>query len=180
MKIEDSNIITDLKVITINKFEDYRGEYFETYNEEHYKALTDSKKRTLHFVVDDFSVSRNNVLRGLHGDYKTWKLVDCIYGEFFLVVADIRKNSKSYLKHETFILNDKNRKQVLIPAGCVNGHLCLSEKCIFHYKQTEYYNLKQVTVNWLEKKLNIYWPSALVPILSARDDSGPFLDLEKL
>jgi len=55
-------------------------------------------------------------------------------GEILVAVVDMRQDLPSYLAWETFAVNEKNRVQILVPAGCANGHLCLSERCIFSYK----------------------------------------------
>jgi dTDP-4-dehydrorhamnose 3,5-epimerase len=175
MEVCESKVISGLKVITPDVFYDFRGEYVGTFNARRYQFF-DQAGRQIEFVEDDISVSRMGVLRGLHGDNKTWKLIQCLYGDFYYVVVDMRKDSPTYLNWEAFAVNDKNRKQVLVPAGCANGHLCLSKSCIFSYKQSEYYDgaEKQFTVRWDDPKLNIYWP-VKAPILSERDSSAPFL-----
>ena len=164
MKVEDGKI-KGVKIITPESFHDFRGEYVETYNEKYYEAVLN-----IHFVEDDISVSRYGVMRGLHGDDKTWKLIQCLYGAFYFVVVDMREDSSTYLQSETFTINDKNRKQILVPAGCGNGHICLTDMCIFSYKQSEYYNgaNKQFTVKWNDKRFNLHLPIPN-PILSERD-----------
>jgi len=147
------------------KFKDFRGEYVETYNEEIYHQAGIDQK----FLQDDISVSSQHVLRGIHGDYSTWKLVSCLQGEFFLVVLNWNKESKQFRQWETFTLSDQDRKQVLIPPGFGNGHVVLSERAMFHYKQTTTYDRSgQFTVMWDDPDLNISWPIK-DPILSRRD-----------
>ncbi len=146
-------------------FQDFRGSYVETYNEKLY-FQAGIKTR---FIQDDISVSFKNVLRGIHGDGETWKLVSCIYGEFYLVVVNWDKASPQYGKWESFILSDQNRLQVLIPPKFGNGHLVLSELAIFHYKQSTCYNRAgQFTILWNDPKLKIKWPIDN-PITSKRD-----------
>lgn len=175
MEIETSQKIKDLRIIKPVSFYDFRGEYLETFNKEKYK-FTDNKGQPVIFVEDDISVSKKGVLRGLHGDEKTWKLIQCLWGEIFVAVADMRKDSPTYLHWDTFSVSDKNRFQILIPAGCANGHLCLSEKCIFSYKQSQYYSGmgNQFTVRWDDPKLKIPWP-VKEPILSVRDSEAKFI-----
>jgi dTDP-4-dehydrorhamnose 3,5-epimerase len=170
-----SDIIPGLILIKPDIFYDFRGEYIETFNVEKY-TFFDEQNRQILFVEDDLSVSRYNVLKGMHGDERTWKLVQCIYGEFYVVIVDYRKNSSSYLKHESFILNDSNRYQILIPSGCANGHLCLSDYCIFSYKQSCSYkgSGKQFTLKWDDPSLGIHWPITS-PILSLRDKLAEIL-----
>lgn len=175
MEVIYSKVISDLAVIKTNVFYDFRGEYVETFREKNYD-FTDRDGNKVHFVEDDISMSKKDVLRGLHGDPKTWKLIQCLYGEIYLAVVDMREDSPSYLKWEAFAINEKNRTQVLIPAGCANGHLCLSDKCIFSYKQSQYYDGadKQFTVRWDDPKLNIFWP-VKQPLVSVRDTSAAFI-----
>ncbi len=153
-------------------FEDFRGTYVEIYN----KALYEEAGIKINFVQDDISTSSRHILRGIHGDGETWKLVSCLYGKFYLVVVNWDVNSKQYGQWESFVLSDRNRQQVLIPPKFGNGHLVLSEEAIFHYKQNTYYNPKgQFTILWNDPDLNIWWPIK-TPILSKRDEFGRFVD----
>ncbi len=146
-------------------FEDFRGSYIELYNDDLYrKAGID-----VTFVQEDISVSTRHVLRGVHGDAETWKLVSCLHGKFYLVVVNWDERSPQYRQWDAFVLSDQNRLQVLIPPRFGNGHLVLSESAIFHYKQSTYYNRAgQFTVLWNDPNLNIWWPVG-DPILSRRD-----------
>jgi dTDP-4-dehydrorhamnose 3,5-epimerase len=152
-------------------FEDFRGNYVETYNEEVYtKSGID-----VNFIQDDISVSSKHVLRGIHGDQETWKLISCHYGRFYLVVINWDSESAQYREWESFTLSDQNHYQVLVPAEFGNGHLVLSDSAIFHYKQTTYYNPKgQFTIRWNDPDLDIWWPIKN-PIVSQRDEAGRFV-----
>ncbi|MBA1337291.1 MAG: dTDP-4-dehydrorhamnose 3,5-epimerase [Pelagibacterales bacterium] len=155
----------------VNKpFIDHRGYYWTSWEEKSFKNIK--------FKHDKFSLSKKNVLRGLHGDDKTWKLVSCPYGEFLLVVVNCIKKSNDYLKSKSWILSHKNGLQILIPPNFANGHLCLSDKCLFHYKLSykgSYLDAnKQFSIRWNDPKLKIKWPIKN-PILSLRDRKAKFL-----
>jgi dTDP-4-dehydrorhamnose 3,5-epimerase len=153
-------------------FEDFRGYYVEIYNDELYKTHGINVK----FVQDDISVSSRHVLRGIHGDGETWKLVSCLHGRFYLVVVNCDKESKNYRQWQGFVLSEVNRHQVLIPPKHGNGHVVLSEQAIFHYKQNTYYNPKgQFTYKWNDPELKIWWP-VKNPMLSQRDEVGHFVE----
>jgi dTDP-4-dehydrorhamnose 3,5-epimerase len=166
---------TELEGVLLVKpdvFEDFRGEYVETYNEEQYRK----NGITVKFVEDDISVSLKHVLRGIHGDAETWKLISCLYGRFYLVVVNCDTSSENFGKWQSFVLSDRNRYQVLVPPKYGNGHLVLSERAIFHYKQSTYYDpSRQFTYRWNDPKLNIWWP-VKEPILSRRDEVGHFVE----
>ena len=171
MKIEKTKLKGVLK-ITLEAFEDHRGYYIETYNEDIYKENGINIK----FIQDDISVSKKNVLRGIHGDQETWKLISCFEGEFYLVVVNNDENTPQHKQWDSFILSEQNRIQILVPPRFGNGHLVLSERTIFHYKQSTYYNPKgQFTIRWNDPEYNIWWPTNN-PILSRRDEIGHFED----
>lgn len=160
---------SDLKGVLLLKpptlFEDFRGAYVETYNRRIYRE----SGIDVDFIQDDISVSHRNVLRGIHGDQQTWKLISCLSGKFYLVVVNWDPASPQYKQWQGFTLSEHNRLQVLVPPKFGNGHLVLSEQAIFHYKQsTDYDRSSQFTVLWDDPELNIWWPSR-DPILSKRD-----------
>lgn len=165
----------------LDAFEDFRGEYLELFNEQIYRGEIDKalkgtiyQKETinLHFIEDDISTGTKGVLKGIHGDTKTWKLITCLYGKFYLVVLNYNPKSKDYGKWEAFTLSQTNRMQVLIPPYHGNGHLVLSDYDIYHYKQSQYYDPQsQFTVRWDDPEFKVWWPTKN-PILSLRDETG--------
>tara|TARA_R110000822_G_scaffold161851_1_gene302203 strand:+ start:268 stop:744 length:477 start_codon:yes stop_codon:yes gene_type:complete len=148
---------------TPDSFEDFRGELYTVFKKE------DSD---LEFNHDKVSISRQNVLRGLHGDSKSWKLVTCLSGEIYFVVVDNRPNSSNYLKWDWEVLTSKNKKQILIPPMFANGHLVLSNEATFFYKwsyEGKYPDVEdQFTLKWDDPKIGIHWPISK-PLLSKRD-----------
>ncbi|KPK44107.1 MAG: dTDP-4-dehydrorhamnose 3,5-epimerase [Phycisphaerae bacterium SG8_4] len=167
MEVHETNLRGVLQ-IKLDVFEDFRGEYVETYNEALYRDHGIDAK----FIQDDISVSSRHVLRGIHGDSTTWKLISCLYGRFYLLVVNADNDSEDFGKWQSFVLSDKNRMQVLVPPKHGNAHLVLSETAIFHYKQSTYYDRStQFTYKWNDPRFNIWWPIDN-PILSQRDREG--------
>ena len=149
-------------------FEDFRGHYIETYNRNAYFTAG----IPIDFIQDDISISHRHVLRGIHGDTKTWKLISCLQGSFYMVVVNNDPNSSQYREWVSFTLSDTNHLQVLVPPNFGNGHLVMSERAIFHYKQsTEYDRAGQFTLLWNDPTLNIWWPIQN-PIVSQRDQGN--------
>lgn len=175
MTYEKSKRIDGLHLIKPAVFYDFRGEYVETFSTQTHRFL-DRTGAPVVFVEDDISVSKKDVLRGLHGDEKTWKLIQCLLGDIYVVVVDMRRDSPTYRNWESFSVNEKNRHQILIPAGCANGHLCLTERCIFSYKQSQLYSgmENQFTVRWDDPSLGLWWP-VRHPLVSQRDSNAAFL-----
>ena len=159
-----------IKKIKSKAFADHRGYIWTSWER--------GAVNKIKFNHDKFSLSKKNVLRGLHGDKKTWKLVSCSYGKFLLVVVNFEKNSKNFLKWSSWILSQKNGLQILIPPNYANGHLCLSKECLFHYKLSykgQYIDAKkQFSIKWNDPKINIKW-NIKKPILSKRDQNSKLL-----
>ncbi len=167
--VKDTNLI-GVKLVEPSSYVDHRGYYIETYNEQ----LYEDSGIEIKFIQDDISVSKKNVIRGIHGDNKTWKLVSCLTGSFYLVVVNNDSNSSQFKKWQSFELSEKKYQQILIPPKFGNGHQVLSESAIFHYKQSTYYDpTGQFTIKWDDEDLNITWPCPN-PILSERDKQGFF------
>lgn len=165
--VVETTSLTGVKLIhPSTNFEDFRGSYVEVYNRELFLNAGINED----FIQDDISTSSRSVLRGIHGDQETAKLVSCLHGSFYLIVVNQDKDSPEFGKWESFTLSDKNRLQVLIPPKFGNGHLVLSDSAIFHYKQTTNYNrASQFTILWNDPKFNFWWP-VKNPILSRRDE----------
>lgn len=168
-EINVSKIIPDVLIIKPSMNWDTRGSIYSSFNKDFYPEFLPKK---LNFKHDKFAESAHNVLRGLHGDSKTWKLVSCVWGELFEVVVDMRKDSPTYKKWDSFNLNSKEYRQVLIPPGFINGYYVKSENAVFHYKLAydgDYIDAKeQMTYLWNDPQLKIDWPCKS-PILQDRD-----------
>jgi dTDP-4-dehydrorhamnose 3,5-epimerase len=162
--LENTDLVGVKKIIPTT-FKDHRGSYTEIYN----KNFMIENKINVDFLQDDISVSYKNVLRGLHGDNKTHKLVSCLYGKFQLIVVNNNPKSKQFKKWQSFESSFENKVQILIPPMFGNGHLVLSEFAIFHYKQDTQYNRKsQFTIKWNDPLYKFEWNNS-EPILSNRD-----------
>ena len=163
-------MLNDIVIIKNTNFKDKRGLLWTTWKKGIFKNIL--------FNHDKFSLSKKNTLRGLHCDFKSWKMVTSIFGKFLFVAVDMRKNSKNYLKHKKWILDHKKPTMLLLPPYYANAHLCLSDFCIFHYKWSykgKYIDAnKQKSYRWNDKKINIKWPIKK-PILSLRDKNAELL-----
>ena len=160
-----------VRLIRPDVFDDHRGEYVEIYSEERYRE----QGIDIRFVEDDISVSSRFVLRGIHADTEAWKLISCLLGRIYLVIVDCRKDKDSFGKWQSFTLTERNRHQVLVPPNFGVVHLALTEKIIFHYKQSMGYDPeRQSTYKWDHPEFGIWWP-VKNPILSRRDEEGRYV-----
>ena len=164
MLIRSDKKLREIKYFKINTFNDLRGQIWTFWEKKYF--------RNIDFNLDKFTVSKKNVLRGFHGDTKSYKLVSCIKGKVLNVVVDYRKHSKNYLRYSSFVLNDKNKISILIPPMFLNSWLCLSKDCIYSYEYSfkgDYNDASnQISIKWDDKRINYNWPIKK-PILSIRD-----------
>jgi dTDP-4-dehydrorhamnose 3,5-epimerase len=128
-----------LVIIVPRIFEDNRGYFYESYNQETYiKAGI-----PYIFVQDNQSESVKGVIRGLHYQLAPWaqtKLVRVITGTVYDVVVDLRKGSSTFGKWYGIELSDKNKLQLLVPQGFAHGFSVFSDKAVLHYKTDNLYN----------------------------------------
>ena len=155
-------------VLKEDKYFEKRGNIYTIYNRE--KAPHD-----LDFVQDKVSKSFQGVIRGFHGDNKTWKLMTCLYGKIKLITYNVDNDKKN-----VYFLNsdDDISKSILVPPRTLNAHMCLSNSCIFHYKWSEFYTepKHQWSVTYNDPSINPEWDERFCHIVSDRDKSSQSLE----
>jgi dTDP-4-dehydrorhamnose 3,5-epimerase len=167
--IEESTVISGVYILTPSISKDIRGNIWTSFlKDEIEKLLPDG----LHFKHDKFSTSKCNVLRGIHGDKKSWKLVTCVHGEIQQVVVDCRKDSPTYKQWQDFIINQDNQQLILIPPNMGNAYYVNSQNAVYHYKLAyngDYIDAnEQFSLSWNDDSIGINWMSNN-PVLSNRD-----------
>ena len=169
--------IPDVKLIKPHVFEDDRGFFYESFNQQKFNKAIGQE---IIFVQDNHSKSSKGVLRGLHYQevpFEQGKLVRVIAGEVFDVAVDIRKESPTHGQWVSEILSESNKKQLWIPGGFAHGFLVLSDEAEIVYKATEFYYPKhEHCLKYNDKQINITWPSISSPyLLSSKDSKGQSL-----
>ena len=141
--VVDSQKLSGIKIISPSVFKEPRGSIWSSFQSEDIDSLIPDN---LVFKHDKFSSSYKNVLRGIHGDNKSWKMVSCVQGSIMQVVVDMRENSDTYLAWEAFELGDDNHSSILIPPGMGNAFYVISNVATYHYKSLSKYLLSQTDV----------------------------------
>lgn len=164
--------IPGVLVIEPRVYEDDRGHFFESFN---HAAFEQAIGGEVHFVQDNQSFSKANVLRGLHYqvDQPQGKLVRAVRGAIYDVAVDIRPDSTAYGTWVGVELSAENRRQLWIPAGLAHGFLVHSATAEVLYKTTDYYApAAERCILWNDSTLAIAWPLATEPVVSAKDRRG--------
>lgn len=168
--------IPGLLIFEPKVFEDSRGYFFESYNENIFRQ----EGVDLRFVQDNQSSSSYGVIRGLHYQlppHAQSKLVRVLYGEILDVAVDIRKGSHTYGEAFSIVLSAENKKQLFIPAGFAHGFSVLSDKAEVLYKCDAFYNKESdAGISYNDPALNIDWKIAAgKSIVSEKDQQLPSL-----
>ena len=170
--------IDGVYIIEQTKYLDERGMFMESFNQ---KLFTE-KIGEFNFVQDNYSLSKKNVLRGLHLQVKhpQGKLIYCSIGSIYDVIVDLRKDSKSFCKWFGITL-DRPEIKLWIPPGFAHGFISLEDNTHVHYKTTDYYSPKhEKTLLWNDTNLKIDWPITNNILISNKDREGyKLIDLVK-
>lgn len=157
-------------------FGDARGFFMETWNQARYTEAG----LPATFVQDNLSYSARGVLRGLHlqNPNPQGKLVYVLQGEVYDVAVDVRAGSPTFGRWLGVTLSAENRRQLYVAPGFAHGFCVTSEKALFAYKCTDFYNPStELSVLWNDPDIGIDWPF-IEPSLSQKDRDGlPLRDL---
>ena len=162
------NKIKGLIIVQGKMFNDARGYLREI-------LIQDKIKQKFKFQI--ISNSKKNIIRGLHFQFKKpqGKFISVVKGKIFDVAVDLRKNSKTYGKHFSIILSEKNCKSLFIPPGFAHGFQTLEKENIIFYSCTEYRSVgNEHGLNYNDKSLKIKWPLSN-PIVTNKDENAKFL-----
>jgi dTDP-4-dehydrorhamnose 3,5-epimerase len=175
MKITSLHI-ADVLLIEPQVFEDTRGLFFESFNQDDFERAV---SRKINFAQDNHSKSLKGVLRGLHYQLPPkaqGKLVRVIRGEIYDVVVDVRKASPTYGQWAGEFLSAENKKQIWIPEGFAHGFITLSDVSEVLYKATNFYSpAHEQCLIWNDPEVNIEWPHYSNLIFSDKDLKGKSL-----
>ncbi len=180
MKIIETPI-KDLLIIQPRVFEDARGFFFESYNQQRFKELGIETQ----FCQDNQSKSSYGVIRGIHFQkypHSQSKLVSVTVGKVWDVAVDLRAASPTFGQWYGIELSEENKTQFFIPQGFGHGFSVLSDIAVFSYKCDDFYTPElDGGIHFNDPDLNIDWK---VPVdetkISNKDLNLPFLKDVKL
>lgn len=135
------------------------------------------KKNNINLEICQGNVSesyKKGTLRGFHfkkNPSKEYKILSCLKGKIFHVAVDLRKNSKTYGKHFSKIMDAKNYESMIIPPNCANAFLTLENNTLIHYYMGDYFEKKKYFgFRYNDPFLKVKWPFE-PKIINSRDQS---------
>lgn len=137
MKIIDTDII-GLKILEPRIFEDTRGRFIKTFNNDFFK----DNNLDINIQETYYSISHKDVIRGMHFQTPPFELLKLVYvpfGKILDVVLDIRKGSPTYGRYFSVELSSENAKVLIIPKGLAHGFKSLQDNTNVTYMQTACY-----------------------------------------
>ena len=162
--------IDGVYIIEPKIFEDARGYFFESYNENEFVKNGIPNR----FVQDNQSKSSYGVVRGLHcqlGEHSQAKLVRVLEGKVLDVAVDIRKGSPTFGKHVAVELSAENQRQLFIPRHFLHGFSVLSETAIFAYKCDNLYcKASEFGIRYDDPEIGIDWRVPADKIITSEKD----------
>jgi dTDP-4-dehydrorhamnose 3,5-epimerase len=162
-------------VLTAQIFKDSRGEFSESFN---LRKIEEAGLPGV-WVQDNFSLSKKNVLRGIHYQITQpqGKLVRVTHGAVLDVAVDIRRSSETFGQHFAIELNGESGDMLWIPEGFGHAFLALTEQVGFAYKVTDYYSpASERTIVWNDPEIGVRWPvDPVEAIVSDKDRAGSLL-----
>jgi len=121
--------------------------------------------------------STRGTLRGLHhqrAPAAETKLVTCLAGKVFDVVADLRPESPAYRRWHAVELHTQS-PSLLIPPGCAHGFLTLTnDVAMLYHIDVDHDPTSAAGARWNDPALAIDWPFAPTTI-NPRDAAWPDL-----
>lgn len=168
-------------LIDFEPYVDGRGYFLRTFCKNENKNFEINK-----FVSDEISfdivqvnrsfTKKKGTVRGLHfqeAPHAEDKIIQCLGGEIYDVVLDLRKNSDTFKKWISVKLTDKKKQALLVPKGCANGFQTMKNNCLIEYFMSEFYYPESGNgVRWNDPAFKIKWPIKK-PFLSEKDKNWP-------
>ncbi|MEV6846580.1 dTDP-4-dehydrorhamnose 3,5-epimerase [Actinoplanes sp. NPDC051411] len=175
MKIEPMAVL-DAYRLTPPLLDDPRGSFYEAWR---LGDLTDATGQPFVVRQANFSVSRRNTLRGIHGTVfppGQAKLVTCVRGAALDVVVDVRVGSPTFGRFDVTLQEASSGVGVYLADGLGHAFLALTDDtCMNYLCSTEYVPGTMIDIQALDPELGIPWRLDGEPVRSDKDAAAPTL-----
>jgi dTDP-4-dehydrorhamnose 3,5-epimerase len=159
-------------IVRLQPIEDDRGFFARTFCEREFAA----KDLAIRMVQANTALTRRaGTIRGLHYQappHSEAKLVRCIRGAVYDVMADVRPDSPTFRSWFGVNLTEENRTMVYVPEGMAHGYLALADESELFYQVSTFYTPgAEQGIRWNDPAFGIEWPQVNELIISEKDRS---------
>ena len=144
-------------------------------------CLKELSKKNIQFNFKQYNLSQSfkkGTIRGIHyldSKKREKKIVKCIAGSIYVVLVDLRKNSKTFGNWISVELNSKNQYSLLIDYGIGHGFQTLKNNSKIAYLTSAYYDKKyDKGIFYKDNFLKIKWPLNNITISKKDLNLPPF------
>ncbi|MGB7340723.1 MAG: dTDP-4-dehydrorhamnose 3,5-epimerase [Phototrophicaceae bacterium] len=166
--IKESELIADVKIVTLGEFEDERGAFSEIFRREWFPEVSWDK------LQSNRSKSKTNVLRGLHYHFNQVDYWHVPQGIIRAALLDLRPNSPTFKQTQTINMGGDNNIGLFIPIGVAHGFYAVTDCTLIYYVNNYYDNSDEFGVQWDDPDFAIDWGNQDdIPLISERDQANP-------
>jgi NDP-hexose 3,5-(Or5-) epimerase len=155
---------------------DLRGHFYESVKNSSLQAVT-GWDLTIRQV--NFSVSKRNTMRGIHGTLLPpgqAKFITCVRGLAMDIAVDLRIGSPTFGHYDVTYQSPESGTAVYLPDGIGHAFLSLADDTTMCYLcSMEYVPGTMVDIDALDPELALPWELTEPPIRSAKDAAAPSL-----
>ena len=165
-------------LIKLEPITDERGNFSRVFCKKEFE------KAGINFDTCQCNLSYNvkkGTIRGMHWQkepYGEGKLVSCHKGAIYDVIADVRKDSPSYLKWHGIELTEDNYTMLYIPPYVAHGYQTLVDDTTVFYHVSEFFQPNYYGVaRYDDPAFGIEWKDIKPVIINDRDKNYPLLEV---
>lgn len=155
---------------------DLRGRFYESVK---FSALLASTGWEFTVRQVNYSVSKRNTLRGIHGTLVPpgqVKFITCVRGLALDIAIDIRVGSPTFGCYDLTYQSPESGTAVYLPDGVGHAFLALTDDtCMSYLCSAEYEPGTMIDIDALDPELALPWELTEPPIRSAKDAAAPTL-----
>lgn len=135
---------------------DLRGGFVKDYNIDTFRA--NGIEHQLQEVF--YTISKRGVIRAMHFQLvkQQAKLVRCISGHVYDVIADLRPNSPTFGQWRGFDLTGENQLCLYVPPFFGHGYLVLEDSVVSYKCGEVFYGPGDSGIMYNDPQLGIQWP----------------------
>lgn len=167
--IKNSELIDGLQIVNLRQYPDERGVFSEVFRQEWFPQVSWER------LQSNRSVSKANVLRGLHYHFKQVDYWYVTQGKIRAALLDLRPNSPTYKAVQTIEMGEEHNIGLFIPIGVAHGFYALTDCTLIYYVNNYYDSKDEFGVAWNDPALGLDWGNRVEPLVSERDVTNPLM-----